>query len=150
MQWFLIVLYFLFWQESYTYRDPITEFVECLYVNFDFDGAQKKLRECETVSSIILFFSLITDLREILKSQLTWNLNSNSIASVSVSFKIIFSQLLEQKVNKWLCFWLSFSFSVSVSLKKRVASPSVLKSVALWDGDIKKHCEIRIGKDIFV
>lgn len=36
-------------QESYTFRDPITEFVECLYVNFDFDGAQQKLRECETV-----------------------------------------------------------------------------------------------------
>ncbi|XP_031561936.1 eukaryotic translation initiation factor 3 subunit E [Actinia tenebrosa] len=36
-------------QESYTYRDPITEFLECLYVNFDFDGAQTKLRECETV-----------------------------------------------------------------------------------------------------
>ena len=25
-------------QESYTYRDPITEFLECLYVKFDFDG----------------------------------------------------------------------------------------------------------------
>jgi len=36
-------------QESYTYKDPITEFLECLYVNFDFDGAQRKLRECETV-----------------------------------------------------------------------------------------------------
>ncbi|KAI0224241.1 Eukaryotic translation initiation factor 3 subunit E [Lamellibrachia satsuma] len=36
-------------QESYTYRDPITEFLECLYVNFDFDGAQQKLRECEKV-----------------------------------------------------------------------------------------------------
>ena len=36
-------------QESYQYRDPITEFVECLYVNFDFDGAQQKLRECEQV-----------------------------------------------------------------------------------------------------
>lgn len=36
-------------QESYTYRDPITEFLECLYVNFDFDGAQQKLRECEQV-----------------------------------------------------------------------------------------------------
>jgi len=36
-------------QESYTYKDPITEFVECLYVRFDFDGAQQKLRECETV-----------------------------------------------------------------------------------------------------
>lgn len=38
-------------QESYTYKDPITEFVECLYVNFDFDSAQKKLRECESVSA---------------------------------------------------------------------------------------------------
>ena len=36
-------------QESYTYKDPITEFVECLYVNFDFDGAQKKLTECKCV-----------------------------------------------------------------------------------------------------
>lgn len=36
-------------KESYTYKDPITEFVECLYVNFDFDSAQKKLRECESV-----------------------------------------------------------------------------------------------------
>jgi translation initiation factor 3 subunit E len=36
-------------QESYTYRDPITEFLEHLYVNFDFDGAQQKLRECESV-----------------------------------------------------------------------------------------------------
>ena len=39
-------------QESYTYKDPITEFLECLYVNFDFDGAQQKLRECETVSDL--------------------------------------------------------------------------------------------------
>ncbi|CAG8445989.1 2726_t:CDS:2 [Ambispora gerdemannii] len=34
-------------QESYEYRDPITEFIECLYVNFDFEGAQHKLKECE-------------------------------------------------------------------------------------------------------
>jgi len=38
-------------QESYTYRDPITEFIEHLYVNFDFDGAQQKLRQCEEVLS---------------------------------------------------------------------------------------------------
>ena len=38
-------------QESYTYTDTdsITEFVECLYVNYNFDGAQKKLRECDSV-----------------------------------------------------------------------------------------------------
>jgi len=34
-------------QESYTYRDAVTEFMECLFVNFDFEGAQTKLRECE-------------------------------------------------------------------------------------------------------
>lgn len=45
-------------QESYTYKDPITEFLECLYVNFDFDGAQQKLRECETVSVLVTFVTL--------------------------------------------------------------------------------------------
>ncbi|KAG0621745.1 hypothetical protein M758_3G045100 [Ceratodon purpureus] len=34
-------------QERYTYSDPVTEFLECLYVNYDFEGAQQKLRECE-------------------------------------------------------------------------------------------------------
>jgi translation initiation factor 3 subunit E len=34
-------------QESYTYKDPITEFLEDLCVNFDFDRAQQKLRDCQ-------------------------------------------------------------------------------------------------------
>jgi translation initiation factor 3 subunit E len=36
-------------QETHSYKDPITEFLEDLYANFDFDAAQKKLRECENV-----------------------------------------------------------------------------------------------------
>merc|ERR1711894_268628 len=48
-------------QESYTYRDPITEFLECLYVNFDFDGAQQKLRDCETVLVIVFFLVACID-----------------------------------------------------------------------------------------
>lgn len=36
-------------QETYTYKDPVTEFIECLYIHFDFDRAQEKLRECEVV-----------------------------------------------------------------------------------------------------
>ncbi|KAJ3129700.1 Eukaryotic translation initiation factor 3 subunit E [Nowakowskiella sp. JEL0407] len=35
--------------ESHMYRDPITEFVEALYVNFDFEEAQRKQKECEEV-----------------------------------------------------------------------------------------------------
>ncbi|RLW13269.1 hypothetical protein DV515_00000473 [Chloebia gouldiae] len=53
-------------QESYTYRDPITEFVECLYVNFDFDGAQKKLRECETV--LVNDFFLVACLEDFIEN----------------------------------------------------------------------------------
>ncbi|KAF8398324.1 hypothetical protein HHK36_017251 [Tetracentron sinense] len=37
-------------QEQYSYKDPITEFLACVYVNYDFDGAQKKMRECEDVT----------------------------------------------------------------------------------------------------
>lgn len=55
----LLSLFIFNSQESYTYKDPITEFVQCLYVDFDFDGAQKKLRECETVSMSLLMFLYI-------------------------------------------------------------------------------------------
>ncbi|XP_060177357.1 eukaryotic translation initiation factor 3 subunit E isoform X1 [Lycium barbarum] len=34
-------------QEQYSCKDPITEFLACIYVNYDFDGAQQKMRECE-------------------------------------------------------------------------------------------------------
>ncbi|XP_065254303.1 eukaryotic translation initiation factor 3 subunit E isoform X3 [Emys orbicularis] len=53
-------------QESYTYKDPITEFVECLYVNFDFDGAQKKLRECEAV--LVNDFFLVACLEDFIEN----------------------------------------------------------------------------------
>ncbi|XP_067928340.1 eukaryotic translation initiation factor 3 subunit E-like isoform X2 [Watersipora subatra] len=48
-------------QEAYTYRDPITEFLECLYVNFDFDRAQQQLRDCETVLSNDFFLVACLD-----------------------------------------------------------------------------------------
>ncbi|XP_047317635.1 eukaryotic translation initiation factor 3 subunit E-like [Impatiens glandulifera] len=36
-------------QEQYSYQDPITEFLACVYINYDFDAAQKKMKECEQV-----------------------------------------------------------------------------------------------------
>lgn len=41
-------------QEQYCYKDPITEFLECLHVNYDFDGAQQKLMASEQVSLMLL------------------------------------------------------------------------------------------------
>ncbi|WZZ82052.1 hypothetical protein YC2023_102624 [Brassica napus] len=38
-------------QEHYSYKDPIVEFLACVFVNYDFDGAQKKMKECEEVKA---------------------------------------------------------------------------------------------------
>ena len=48
-------------QEAYEYRDPVTEFVEALFVRFDFDGAQKKLKECEKVLANDFFLNDIQE-----------------------------------------------------------------------------------------
>ncbi|KAI8467299.1 MAG: eukaryotic initiation factor [Monoraphidium minutum] len=45
--------------ESYEYSDPITQFLECLFVHYDFDGAQKKLAECEAVIDADYFLTAI-------------------------------------------------------------------------------------------
>ncbi|OJD24345.1 eukaryotic translation initiation factor 3 subunit E [Blastomyces percursus] len=36
-------------QEQYEYQDPITDFIKALYIDFDFEEAQKKLGEAEEV-----------------------------------------------------------------------------------------------------
>eukprot|EP00983_Pelagomonas_calceolata_P090811 1157467-Pelagomonas_calceolata.AAC.3 len=36
-------------QESYEYSDPVTQFLEFLFVHYDFDGAQQQLKDCEEV-----------------------------------------------------------------------------------------------------
>ncbi|EDV23058.1 uncharacterized protein TRIADDRAFT_50473 [Trichoplax adhaerens] len=53
-------------QESGAYKDPITEFLEHIYVNFDFDNAQQMLRECETVISNDIF--LVSSLDDFIES----------------------------------------------------------------------------------
>lgn len=36
-------------QEGYEYSDPVTRFLECVFVKYDFDGAQATLQEAEAV-----------------------------------------------------------------------------------------------------
>ena len=45
-------------QESYQVSDPVTEFLQCLFTNYDFEGAQQKLQECEQVRLLIEFLNL--------------------------------------------------------------------------------------------
>lgn len=54
-------------QENHVFKDPITEFLECLYINYDFEGAQQKLQECEHVGFlkaiiVVLLFMCISNI----------------------------------------------------------------------------------------
>lgn len=42
-------------QESYQTSDPITDFLQCLFTNYDFDGAQQALQQCEQVSQVSVY-----------------------------------------------------------------------------------------------
>ncbi|KAJ2547411.1 eukaryotic translation initiation factor 3 subunit E [Coemansia sp. RSA 1933] len=48
-------------QTTHTYRDPVTEFVEALYVDFDFDKAAAKLEQCEYVLDQDFFLTRAVD-----------------------------------------------------------------------------------------
>ena len=48
-------------QEVYEYQDPVTEFVKALYVDFDFEEAQRKLIEAEEVLRVDFFLSSSAD-----------------------------------------------------------------------------------------
>eukprot|EP00211_Chloroparvula_japonica_P002264 CAMPEP_0119148204 /NCGR_PEP_ID=MMETSP1310-20130426/41488_1 /TAXON_ID=464262 /ORGANISM="Genus nov. species nov., Strain RCC2339" /LENGTH=429 /DNA_ID=CAMNT_0007140229 /DNA_START=74 /DNA_END=1363 /DNA_ORIENTATION=- len=43
--------------EEHSYSDPLTQFLECLYVSYDFAGAWAKLAECQVLLSTDYFLS---------------------------------------------------------------------------------------------
>jgi len=48
-------------QENYEYHDPVTDFVKALYIDFDFEEAQKKLSEAEEVLGTDFFLAGTSD-----------------------------------------------------------------------------------------
>lgn len=48
-------------QEQLTYSDPITDFLRLLYVDFNFDAAHQKLKECEKVCKNDYFLSVVVE-----------------------------------------------------------------------------------------
>lgn len=49
-------------QEAHEYSDPITQFLDCLFVQYDFEGAQRHLAVCEQVLDDDYF---LTSIREV-------------------------------------------------------------------------------------
>ncbi|PAV92607.1 hypothetical protein WR25_05504 isoform C [Diploscapter pachys] len=51
--------------ERHNYQDPVTDFLTCLYIKYDFDEAQEKLRQCEEVLTNDFFLTAcLPDFRE--------------------------------------------------------------------------------------
>lgn len=51
--------------ERQSYQDPVTEFVSSLYIDFDFEEAQRKLRQCDSVLGNDFFLiGCLNDFRE--------------------------------------------------------------------------------------
>jgi translation initiation factor 3 subunit E len=48
-------------QEGYEYSDPLTDFVRALYLDFDFEEAQKKLSEAEKILKADFFLASTAD-----------------------------------------------------------------------------------------
>ncbi len=48
-------------QEGYEYHDPVTDFIQALYIDFDFEEAQKKLTEAEEILRGDFFLSAAAD-----------------------------------------------------------------------------------------
>lgn len=48
-------------QEGYEYNDPVTDFIKALYIDFDFEEAQKKLGEAEEILKGDFFLSAAAD-----------------------------------------------------------------------------------------
>jgi len=51
--------------EKHNYRDPVTDFLSSLYVDYDFDGAQQKLQDCcEVLSNDFFLIGCVDDFRD--------------------------------------------------------------------------------------
>ena len=127
-------------QESYTYRDPITEFIECLYVHFDFDRAQEKLRECETVLANDFF--LVACLEDFIENARLFIFETFCrIHQVRCHFYLIKFFLLRSGAAFWVSLqstqvngqWLFFRFlKLSFSIYKAVPKNSGIYNTPLF------------------
>merc|ERR1719225_303034 len=89
-------------EESYTYKDPITSFIEALYVDFDFNGAQQKLRECETV--LVNDFFLVACLEDFIENSRMMIFETFCRIHQCISIKMLAEKLnmTPEEAERWI------------------------------------------------
>merc|ERR1719288_443918 len=89
-------------EESYTYQDPITSFIEALYVDFDFNGAHQKLRECETV--LVNDFFLVACLEDFIENSRMMIFETFCRIHQCISIKMLAEKLnmTPEEAERWI------------------------------------------------
>ncbi|RNA16146.1 eukaryotic translation initiation factor 3 subunit E-B [Brachionus plicatilis] len=89
-------------QEAYNYRDPITELVECLYVNFDFDGVQIMLGKCDQVLANDFFLAGFHD--EFIENARLFSFETFCRIHQCITIKMIAEKLnmTNEDAEKWI------------------------------------------------
>jgi translation initiation factor 3 subunit E len=90
-------------QEVYEYNDPVTEFVKALYVDFDFEEAQRKLGEAEEVLRNDFFLGSSTDVFVESARHLISESYCKIHQRIDIKYVYLFSDRLVGKTNH-LCY----------------------------------------------
>ena len=87
---------------SYLYSDPITEFLESLYNQFDFDEAQQKLKECQDLVKSDFFLQIYAEKfmheARVMICEMYCTINRR-VDLVMLAEKL---QLTEEEAEKWM------------------------------------------------
>lgn len=117
---------------SYLYSDPITQFLESLYKEFDFDVAQQKLEECLNLIKQDFFLKNFVDkfLHEarILICEMYCTISKN----VDINMLATKLQLTEEEAEKWMVNMIRFSAAgngIQLDAKINGSSKQVLMEI---------------------
>eukprot|EP00605_Chrysophyceae_sp_TOSAG23-4_P000296 GSChrysophyteH1.ASY1.ANO1.341.1 assembled CDS len=87
---------------SYLYSDPITQFLESLYKEFDFDGAQTKLAECQALIKQDFFLKNFLDPFTREARVLICEMYCTISKRVDLTMLATKLQLTEEEAEKWM------------------------------------------------
>lgn len=107
---------------SYLYSDPITQFLESLFDQFDFEAAQEKLKECQTLVKNDFFLQLFATKfmheARMLICEMYCSINSR----VDLTFLAEKLQLTEEEAERWMVDMVRGSTATSATFDAKIDS----------------------------
>jgi len=135
-------------QERYEYSDPITELLECLQLNFDFERALSILARCERVLTIDYFLAGLR--KDFVDNARTMIFETQCRLNSKINIDVVCSklQMSSDEAEKWI---VDLVRNAKLDAKIDLESNSVVmgaSQVLVWEGvsDKVKDLVFRTGK----